>query len=77
MTCFAGDRYELIPIALSSILYGKPIIHLYGGEVTEGVIDDQIRHMLTKSAHIHFSSCDLYIGNSIKARRNEEQSVYS
>ena len=30
MTCFAGDRYELIPIALSSILYGKPIIHLYG-----------------------------------------------
>ena len=34
MTCFAGDRYELIPIALSSILYVKPIIHLYGGEVT-------------------------------------------
>ena len=76
MTCFAGDRYELIPIALSSILYGKPIIHLYGGEVTEGVIDDQIRHMLTKSAHIHFSSCDLYAAN-IKKMGEENWRVHT
>jgi len=76
LTCFAGDRYELIPIALSSILYGKPIIHLYGGEVTEGVIDDQIRHMLTKSAHIHFSSCELYAEN-IKKMGEEDWRVHS
>ena len=76
LTCFAGDRYELLPIALGSILYGKPIIHLYGGEVTEGVIDDQIRHMLTKSAHIHFSSCEPYAKN-IKKMGEENWRVHS
>ena len=60
IVCLAGDRYELLSIAFSSILFKKPIIHLYGGEITEGVIDDQVRHMLTKSAHLHFTSCGEY-----------------
>ncbi|MGE3609165.1 MAG: UDP-N-acetylglucosamine 2-epimerase [Bacteriovoracaceae bacterium] len=66
IVCLAGDRYELIPIALASILFRKPIAHLYGGEITEGIIDEQIRHMLTKSAHLHFASCHLYAENVIK-----------
>lgn len=66
IVCVAGDRYELIPVALTSILYRKPILHLYGGEVTEGVIDEQIRHMLTKSAHLHFTSCDHHSENVMK-----------
>lgn len=66
IVCVAGDRYELIPVALTSILFRKPILHLYGGEITEGVIDEQIRHMLTKSAHLHFTSCDHHSENVIK-----------
>jgi len=63
--CILGDRYELIPIVLTAILFKKPILHISGGEITEGVIDDQIRHMITKAAHIHFASCDEYASNII------------
>ncbi|MHB8110076.1 MAG: UDP-N-acetylglucosamine 2-epimerase [Syntrophorhabdaceae bacterium] len=61
--CVLGDRFELIPIVLNAILFKKPIIHLSGGEITEGVIDDQIRHMVTKAAHVHFVSCEEYARN--------------
>lgn len=61
--CVLGDRFELIPIVLNAVLFKKPIIHLSGGEITEGVIDDQIRHMVTKAAHVHFVSCEEYARN--------------
>ena len=61
--CVLGDRYELIPIILNAVLYRKPIIHLFGGENTKGVIDEQIRHMVTKASHLHFVSNKLYAEN--------------
>ena len=61
--CVLGDRYELIPIIEAAILYRKYIIHIHGGEKSEGAIDEQIRHMITKAAHIHFSACDEYAKN--------------
>ena len=64
--CILGDRYELLPIVQAAILFKKPIIHLHGGEQTEGAIDEQIRHMITKAAHIHFAVCDKYAQNIIK-----------
>ena len=64
--CLLGDRFELLSIIQNAIIFSKPIIHISGGEVTEGVIDDQIRHMLTKASHIHFSSCEEYRNNIIK-----------
>ncbi len=63
--CILGDRYELLPIVQTAILFKKPIIHLHGGERTEGAIDEQIRHMITKAAHIHFAACDEYAQNII------------
>ncbi len=64
--CILGDRYELLPIVQTAILFRKPIIHLHGGESTEGAIDEQIRHMVTKSAHLHFVACTDYAQNIIK-----------
>ena len=64
--CILGDRYERIPIILNSILYKKPIIHLHGGEVTEGLIDEQVRHMISKAAHLHFVICEKYKKNLLK-----------
>ena len=58
--CVLGDRYELLSIISNAILYKKPIIHIGGGESTQGLIDEQIRHMITKAAHIHFTTCDEY-----------------
>jgi len=48
-----GDRYELLAVAAACILMTIPLGHLSGGEITEGAIDDQVRHSLTKSAHLH------------------------
>lgn len=51
-----GDRYELIPIILNSILYKKIIAHIGGGETTTGLIDEQIRGMISKASHLHFTT---------------------
>ena len=58
-----GDRFEQLAVVNNSILFNKPIIHFSGGEETAGVIDDQVRHMITKSAHLHFVVCDKYKKN--------------
>jgi GDP/UDP-N,N'-diacetylbacillosamine 2-epimerase (hydrolysing) len=49
-----GDRYELLGICSASILCGIPIAHLSGGDISEGAIDDQVRHAVTKMANLHF-----------------------
>jgi UDP-hydrolysing UDP-N-acetyl-D-glucosamine 2-epimerase len=58
-----GDRFELLPIVQTAMIFNKAIIHIHGGEVTEGAIDEQIRHMITKASHIHFPSCKEYEKN--------------
>jgi len=51
-----GDRYELLPVAQQIYLNKKILIHLHGGEVTQGSWDDSIRHSISKLSHIHFVS---------------------
>lgn len=55
-----GDRTELMGIACAALNVGIPIAHLHGGELTEGAIDDCIRHAITKMSYIHFVSTDVY-----------------
>lgn len=61
-----GDRYELIPVATAALLNNIPIAHISGGETTEGAIDNQIRHALTKMAHLHFPATETYKNNILK-----------
>ncbi|MGI9862423.1 UDP-N-acetylglucosamine 2-epimerase [Moorella naiadis] len=49
-----GDRYELIAPATVALIQRIPIAHIAGGESTGGVLDDQVRHAITKMAHLHF-----------------------
>lgn len=51
-----GDRYEILPAAQGAMLLGLPLAHIHGGEVTEGAIDDAIRHAVTKMSHLHFAT---------------------
>jgi UDP-hydrolysing UDP-N-acetyl-D-glucosamine 2-epimerase len=51
-----GDRLELLPIVSAAVVTRTPVAHLCGGDVTEGAIDDQVRHAVTKLAHLHFPS---------------------
>ena len=49
-----GDRYEILAAVLAAVVARVPVAHLCGGDVTEGAIDDSIRHALTKLSALHF-----------------------
>jgi len=70
-----GDRYELFIIAIASLLYQVPMIHLHGGENTTGAIDEQVRHAITKMAHIHMPSTNLHAEN-ISKMGEEDWRIY-
>jgi GDP/UDP-N,N'-diacetylbacillosamine 2-epimerase (hydrolysing) len=55
-----GDRYELLGCAIASMSHRIPIVHIHGGEVTAGAIDDSIRHSISKLSHLHFPIHDTY-----------------
>lgn len=55
-----GDRYEALAVAQAAMVARVPIAHLHGGESTEGVIDEAIRHAITKMSHLHFTSTAEY-----------------
>ncbi len=55
-----GDRFEAMAICQAAMLEGLPIAHIHGGEITEGLIDEAIRHSITKMSHLHFTSTEEY-----------------
>lgn len=61
-----GDRYEIQIAATAALIYRIPIAHIHGGELTEGLIDDAIRHSITKMSEIHFTSTKEYANRVIQ-----------
>ncbi len=55
-----GDRWEAHAAATAAYLLQIPIVHIHGGELTHGVIDDGFRHSITKLASLHFASLPVY-----------------
>jgi len=55
-----GDRFELLAPAISALMLQIPIAHIHGGELSEGAIDDSVRHAITKMASIHFPAAEVY-----------------
>lgn len=53
-----ADRYEMLAPASVALALRIPIAHIEGGEISEGAIDDAVRHALTKLAHLHFVPTD-------------------
>lgn len=51
-----GDRYEILAAAQAALVARIPVAHLSGGDITEGAIDDAIRHAVTKMSHLHFAT---------------------
>lgn len=48
-----GDRWELLFVVPAAVVLGVRVVHLHGGEVTTGAVDDRIRHAMTKLADQH------------------------
>ena len=55
-----GDRFEMHAAALAALPFNIPVAHIHGGEVTQGAMDDALRHSLTKLSHLHFVSTPEY-----------------
>ena len=51
-----GDRYETLAAAQAAMFMRLPMAHLFGGDVTEGVVDESTRHAISKMSHLHFTS---------------------
>lgn len=71
-----GDRYEIFAAASTAMILGIPIAHIAGGEITEGAMDEQIRHAITKLAHIHFPGAEPYEKN-IKNMGEESWRIFN
>jgi UDP-hydrolysing UDP-N-acetyl-D-glucosamine 2-epimerase len=55
-----GDRFEMHAAALAALPFKIPVAHISGGDLTEGAIDDTLRHSLTKLSHLHFPATEEY-----------------
>jgi len=55
-----GDRYESFCAVAAASVLRLPVAHLYGGETTQGAIDEALRHAMTKMSHLHFTACERY-----------------
>jgi GDP/UDP-N,N'-diacetylbacillosamine 2-epimerase (hydrolysing) len=60
MLVLLGDRFEILAAATAAMASRIPIVHLHGGEATEGLIDEAIRHSVTKMSHFHFVAAEEY-----------------
>ena len=55
-----GDRTEMLGVCAAAVNERIPIAHLHGGELTEGAVDDCIRHAITKMSYLHFPATEVY-----------------
>ena len=60
MILVLGDRFEILSAAQAAMISRIPIAHCHGGEATEGLIDEPIRHSITKMSHLHFTATETY-----------------
>lgn len=76
MVVILGDRYEMLVTATVAMLQRIPIAHLHGGEISEGAIDDSIRHAITKMSSLHFTSTKDYRRRVIQLGEQPERVFY-
>ena len=56
-----GDRNELFSISVPCMIYNIPVLHLYGGDKTQGCTDESTRHAISMLSSYHIVS-----NNSVK-----------
>ena len=65
-----GDRYEMLAVASTALIFGIPIAHIAGGAVSQGAYDESIRHSITKMSHIHLTETEAYRRRVIQLGEN-------
>src|SRR5580704_10388437 len=70
-----GDRYEMFAAAIAALPLRIPVAHIHGGELTQGAMDDAIRHAISKLSHLHFAAASVY-GRRLEQMGEESQRVF-
>ena len=73
MLVVLGDRFEILSTVSAAMIAKIPIAHIHGGETTEGVIDEAIRHSITKMSHLHFTATDEYRKRVVQLGENPKR----
>ena len=55
-----GDRFEILSAVSAALVARIPVAHIHGGEATECLIDESIRHSITKMSQLHFVAAEEY-----------------
>lgn len=71
-----GDRYELLSVCSAALLMNIPIVHISGGDITLGAIDNEIRNAVTMMASLHFPGVEDSAEN-IRRMRNTSNDIYA
>ena len=67
-----GDRFEILAVASACTLLNIPLVHISGGDVTMGAIDDACRHATTKMANLHFTGSQHMANRVIQMGENPD-----
>lgn len=70
-----GDRYEMLAVASAATIMRIPIIHIAGGAISEGAIDDNIRHAITKLSALHLTETECYRQRVIQMGESPERVI--
>ena len=68
-----GDRFEILSATIAAFCAKIPIAHIHGGETTEGVFDEGIRHSITKMSWWHFVAADEYKNRVLQLGENPKR----
>ncbi|TGL98090.1 UDP-N-acetylglucosamine 2-epimerase (hydrolyzing) [Leptospira barantonii] len=68
-----GDRFEIFSAVSAAMIAKIPVVHIHGGETTEGAFDESIRHSITKMSHIHFTAAEEYKKRVMQLGENPER----
>ena len=71
-----GDRYEIFSATSAAMIAKIPIAHIHGGEITEGSLDDCIRHCISKMSHLHFTATQEYRNRVIQLGEHPSRVFY-
>jgi len=66
--CVLGDRGEQLAAAIAALHIGPAVAHIHGGERTLGAVDDAVRDMVSRIAHLHLKDVDPRVLEHVRSR---------
>lgn len=61
-----GDRFEMYGAAGAALMTGVPVVHIAGGTVSYGAIDESVRHAISKCATLHLTETERCAGRLLR-----------